>query len=417
MTAHVLNVPVTLAEEACMLCSRGCGVFMIVASGDIRHRNGGAADLTCGAVVAPAQESAVTGLSQALLVQLAASVRMPSRHVLAQERSSPSVRFGDPLLPDNLTGKESDSVGALVAEMEALYAVRLMALCSGVMTAVQALPAAAKAALPNVNLRESMGPDGTAPDATPLPVALAEIMVAASTMVGLTTLRGYAALDGKRWKDATTPCLRFDANGNSSPVSFYWHMLREVAAADRATVIPEAVYKVSRNVDEALGPLKVPPKVVLRGSGASLLKLAPAVGLLRSSSASPAAHAPLASFWGVWRGAVSSAAEATRKEYKAFSVGSPRTPSTSAAAPSPIALTPFSPTPATPFSTVSTPDSGGGGDGRHKSKCVTCGRWHAGACWHVARAPAGGGGGGGGRGRGGGGRFQQQHHGGGKKGK
>eukprot|EP01013_Petalomonas_cantuscygni_P001421 TRINITY_DN11417_c0_g1_i1.p1 TRINITY_DN11417_c0_g1~~TRINITY_DN11417_c0_g1_i1.p1 ORF type:complete len:437 (-),score=13.18 TRINITY_DN11417_c0_g1_i1:1216-2526(-) len=326
MSTHNFSVQAEVQGVNLLLCSRGCGATLNPVNGEAQMRNGQPAPPVCAAVAAAAAEGAQAdlaglGLTAEIMVNLMRGARLPSRVELQQEKTSGSIRFGDPLMADSSKAeKEGSSVVDGLTEMESLFALRLVTLASAALDAIQALRPAVRDALPQVDLTNKLGADLQGGNARSLPAVLAEVLTAAVTVVGLGTLRAYAVIDGKRWKSSSAPCLRFDAAGRATQTSFYWNTLQEVVAADKATLMPSALCSAAVDAGAALQKVHAPGKVLLHGSGASILKLAPTIGMLRSAIWNQAAHAPLAAFWSQWRAALAAAAVATRKEFKAFAL-------------------------------------------------------------------------------------------------
>ena len=140
------------------------------------------------------------------------------------------------------------------------------------------------------------------------------------TALGIMGLATHSVVASRAWSAAGTSAFTAGPDGSLVPVGFYWHAVRGAVENDVAVRMPSVLRVPAPTVDGALAPIVVPRPMVAHGSSASVLQWVPRLGLLLSARRHPSARALLAATWREWHEALTAAAAATRKEYKALGI-------------------------------------------------------------------------------------------------
>jgi hypothetical protein len=334
MTSHkfkqTVNVPATHAVaiapdggQDLVACIRGCACFLNPLTGKTFNTDGTPGPRVCSAAVLVGDAADQTiGFDGDLAIQLLRAFRIPTRVEAAQTKASNAVRYGDPQLA--ATTKDRDSVAGEIEDIKEMIAQVLISWVSSANDALMALPVAAAAALPAVAVR-FLAPAAAAagqppPPPVPLKTAMARILSLTASLLGLSTISGYITADAPRWKAISAPAMEVGTDGKARLIAFYWNLLRNVLVLDKSNALPTEIYTIPDSVDAALAPIKNQTKIILHGPTASILRPAAILGTLRAASYDEASSLPTSKFWAAWRGALTAAAAACRKEMKGITI-------------------------------------------------------------------------------------------------
>lgn len=326
-----------------------------------------------------------------MIINLLRAIRIPTQIELNNEKLTPGSTFGDPMLRTTRVARESfDAKNDAAVEA---FLARTIALLSAAMWALQGLTEAQKSALPLVEvgrvLRQAEPAIAGAAEVSArigLLPCIAAAFTAAVTTMGLATFGAHAAACAPMWKHATAPGLAWDSSGRPQPVNFFWGTISRMAAMDEAALIPTALYRAPTTTDDALAPISGIAQIRAHGADASILAFAARLGLLRAARLDSTSHAPLATLWSAYHGALMAAAEASRKECRTL------------LGPSVVAHVVAQATRAPTAAAAATMATGGRAHGHSGSQsagrgrfgdrgppaCPHCKKHHKGPCWHQA---------------------------------
>ena len=333
-------------------CSKGCGCIFDPVSGRIASQEGEVYPTgfipPC-AVVGGDATIPTACIPPAAITPLLMATRLPTDMEEMMRMQSPAMELLDPSLSQapkhalrGVSREMSDlgnshntfAMGIMARVLEALAAagnpaiqVRMAGLIPSAMDI--ATPAAAGAA--------GAGAGGAAAGAAaapmaPMPathcsvaVAVARALVALATANGLATIAEHACFASRAWEqgkkaEATAQVAvqwQQGPDGSMFPVGLFWSSYKHALHIDR---IGRAKFLMSQpcpTVGDALARFSNDEAVTLHGANASLLSIAPRIGLLMAGRASPMAATMAAATWRQLHEAMVAAAAAARKERKA----------------------------------------------------------------------------------------------------
>lgn len=204
-----------------------------------------------------------------------------------------------------------------------------VATISAIVDVTMGLSRTQAAALPHVRLRVPLG-NPTGPESTPMQVAAAMAMRHVVTAGGLMAIANHANIASSAWRSASIAAWVPGPDGNPIPSNFFWKIMTAACEADMALRLHSELHRIDTSITEALAGIASSDPITLHGATASLAAFAPRIGCLISARRDGIASPLLAASWREVHDALTAAAAATRKEYKA--VGTPVASAAAAAA-------------------------------------------------------------------------------------